>query len=297
MPDQAMIQVGAFTWSRERELVPVYERLHVIGKNTDCLDLIEELCELKRTQMNDTTELLAALGVETPGDFHALSIPDDLETILPMLYSRETEVLEEGYLRLDPLLDDGPARTIMIRASRRKARMLALLREIAERCRIIIVISPTGDRRDDDDRHRDRDRDHDRDHDWDHDWHHGGHRPPFGREYVVQPGDTMFLIAQRNGIPLELLIRANPQIRNPDLIYPGDIIRIPVPGDHIPRPRPDHRDGGRRYVVREGDTIIIIAERFGITPAELVSFNPGLTQETALSPGQVLMIPVPGAVG
>lgn len=114
----------------------------------------------------------------------------------------------------------------------------------------------------------------------------------------MQPGDTMYLIAQRHGIPLELLIRANPQIRNPEMIFPGDIIRIPGRGDgHVPQPRPDHRDGGRRYVIREGDTIIIIAERFGLTAAELASFNPGLTQTTALSPGQVIMIPVSGAVG
>ena len=52
--------------------------------------------------------------------------------------------------------------------------------------------------------------------------------------YTVQPGDTMFLIAQKHGIDLDALIAANPQLENPDLVYPGQVINIPgasgVPG-------------------------------------------------------------------
>jgi chitinase len=39
----------------------------------------------------------------------------------------------------------------------------------------------------------------------------------------------MYEIARRNGISLENLIRANPQITNPNLIYPGQEICIPRP--------------------------------------------------------------------
>ncbi len=46
--------------------------------------------------------------------------------------------------------------------------------------------------------------------------------------YTVQPGDTMFLIAQKFGIDLDALIAANLQIENPDLIYPGQVIDVPV---------------------------------------------------------------------
>jgi molybdate transport system substrate-binding protein len=48
-----------------------------------------------------------------------------------------------------------------------------------------------------------------------------------GMDYTVQPGDTMFIIAQRLGIDLDALIAANPQIENPDLIYPGQVINVP----------------------------------------------------------------------
>ncbi|NLY11822.1 MAG: SafA/ExsA family spore coat assembly protein [Firmicutes bacterium] len=52
--------------------------------------------------------------------------------------------------------------------------------------------------------------------------------PCSGFLYTVQPGDTMFFIAQRFGVPLQALIAANPQIQNPNLIFPGQVICIPA---------------------------------------------------------------------
>jgi len=44
---------------------------------------------------------------------------------------------------------------------------------------------------------------------------------------VVQAGDTLSDIAQRFGVGLQALIAANPQISNPDRIFPGQVINIP----------------------------------------------------------------------
>lgn len=46
---------------------------------------------------------------------------------------------------------------------------------------------------------------------------------------VVQQGDTLSGIAQEFGISLSDLEAANPQITNPDLIVPGQVINIPGP--------------------------------------------------------------------
>jgi len=45
--------------------------------------------------------------------------------------------------------------------------------------------------------------------------------------YTVKKGDTLWGIAKRYGVTLTALIRANPQIKNPNLIYPGDEVNIP----------------------------------------------------------------------
>ena len=45
--------------------------------------------------------------------------------------------------------------------------------------------------------------------------------------YTVKKGDTLWGIAGKFGVALKELIAANPQIRNPNLIYPGDRVVIP----------------------------------------------------------------------
>lgn len=44
--------------------------------------------------------------------------------------------------------------------------------------------------------------------------------------YVVR-GDTMWNISRSYGVSLESLIKANPHIKNPNLIYPGDKLYVP----------------------------------------------------------------------
>ncbi|WP_027621927.1 SafA/ExsA family spore coat assembly protein [Acetivibrio clariflavus] len=45
--------------------------------------------------------------------------------------------------------------------------------------------------------------------------------------YIVKPGDTMWKIANKFQVGTSEIIAANPQIKNPDLIYPGQKITIP----------------------------------------------------------------------
>jgi spore coat assembly protein SafA len=47
------------------------------------------------------------------------------------------------------------------------------------------------------------------------------------KQYVVQKSDTLFLIAKRFGVTLDALLAANPQIKDPSLIFPGNTINIP----------------------------------------------------------------------
>ncbi|MBB6451810.1 putative YkwD family protein/spore coat assembly protein SafA [Salirhabdus euzebyi] len=46
--------------------------------------------------------------------------------------------------------------------------------------------------------------------------------------YTVQPGDSLWKISVRYQIGLSEIISANPQFKNPNLIYPGDKVTIPL---------------------------------------------------------------------
>ncbi|MGZ4106638.1 MAG: LysM peptidoglycan-binding domain-containing protein [Tumebacillaceae bacterium] len=49
-------------------------------------------------------------------------------------------------------------------------------------------------------------------------------------KYVVKNGDSLFKIAKQVGVTLEQLKAANPQVPNPDKIYPGQVLNIPSSG-------------------------------------------------------------------
>lgn len=56
-----------------------------------------------------------------------------------------------------------------------------------------------------------------------------------GTTYVVQPGDTLAIIAQRNGITVGMILRAN-NLPNPDVISVGQRLLIPPRADATPVP-------------------------------------------------------------
>lgn len=78
--------------------------------------------------------------------------------------------------------------------------------------------------------------------------------------YIVQPGDTLFAIAQRfNTSPNEIL-SVNPQITNPNLIFPGQTILIPTAEPTPPTEQcPILRQGDQGPVVRRFQTLLKIA--------------------------------------
>lgn len=115
--------------------------------------------------------------------------------------------------------------------------------------------------------------------------------PPGGILYTVRAGDTMFNIANRFGIPLDCLIRFNPQIPNPNLIFPGQVLCVPPASACVGGPQPQCPPGGFQYTVRAGDTMFNIANRFGIPLNCLIRFNPQIPNPNQINPGQVICVP------
>lgn len=108
--------------------------------------------------------------------------------------------------------------------------------------------------------------------------------------YTVQPGDTLYLIAQRFGTTVAALRQANNLPS--DVLYPGQVLVIPgaaAPPPPPPSPPPTPGPGTMTYTVKPGDTLFLIARQFGTTLEELRRLN-GLTGDL-IYPGQTLLVP------
>lgn len=107
--------------------------------------------------------------------------------------------------------------------------------------------------------------------------------------YTVQSGDTLGDIAARTGVNVAALARLN-GLRDPDRLYPGQRLRVPVVAEpSAPSARPP-REGW--YTVQPGDTLGDIAFRYGTTVPVLVRLN-GLSDPDRLRVGQRLRLPQP----
>ncbi|MGH3797573.1 MAG: LysM peptidoglycan-binding domain-containing protein [Pseudonocardiaceae bacterium] len=95
--------------------------------------------------------------------------------------------------------------------------------------------------------------------------------------YIVQPGDTLSGIAEKFDVSLSDLEKANPQITDPDRIFPGEVVYIP--------------GSQRTYIVQPGDTLSGIAEKFDVSLSDLEKANPQITDPDRIFPGQAIHIP------
>ncbi|NLJ81374.1 MAG: SafA/ExsA family spore coat assembly protein [Firmicutes bacterium] len=105
--------------------------------------------------------------------------------------------------------------------------------------------------------------------------------------YTVRQGDSMWLIAQRFGVSLSALIAANPQIPDPSRIFPGQIVCVPAA-----MPPPSGCPAGTfPYTVQRGDSMWLIAQRFGVSLSALIAANPQISDPSKIHPGQIVCVP------
>jgi LysM repeat protein len=71
-------------------------------------------------------------------------------------------------------------------------------------------------------------------------------QPPCVRIHIVKRGEYLKLIAARYGVSVSAIVRAN-GLRNPNLIYPGQRLKISVPCDGTPSPPPPSGPWMGRY--------------------------------------------------
>ena len=130
-----------------------------------------------------------------------------------------------------------------------------------------------------------------------------------GCTYTVEPGDNLYRIAIVNNFSLDEMRTANPDlVGDAPVLQPGQILQLPSCGDtetvDVPQPTepagvisttspnqtPVGSGQGQTYTVQRGDTLLAIANRFGVTVRDLVDAN-NIGDPNRLAVGQVIIIP------
>lgn len=104
-----------------------------------------------------------------------------------------------------------------------------------------------------------------------------------GAEHVVQSGNTLFSLAAAHGTTVDTIARANGLV-DPSQIHIGQRLIIPETGDVSMPDKAFH-------IVRAGETLFSIAQRYEVSPWTLARTNQ-LTDPSNLRPGWRLTVPM-----
>ncbi len=109
--------------------------------------------------------------------------------------------------------------------------------------------------------------------------------------YIVARGDTLKGLATRFGTTMDALLRDNPEIKNANVIYEGQWIKVYVTAPTPPPSTPPPPTSGQLYYVRKGDTLRNIASRLSTTVEEILKVNPQIANPNVIYVGQAIAIP------
>lgn len=109
--------------------------------------------------------------------------------------------------------------------------------------------------------------------------------------YVIQPGDTLGEIAANHGVSLGALLEANAGlVDDPGIIQPGWELMIPGELTGTRRATPPAGTGVSAYTIEPGDTLSVLAGRWGCSVAAIVELN-GIANPSLVFIGQRIRRP------
>lgn len=112
--------------------------------------------------------------------------------------------------------------------------------------------------------------------------------PPGTFTYMIRSGDTFYSLAQRFNTTVNAILAVNPGV-NPNALQIGQTICIPGT-----QPPPSRCPAGTfGYVIRPGDTLGQIGQRYNVALSAIIAVNPGIDPSN-LQVGMILCIPLPG---
>ena len=105
--------------------------------------------------------------------------------------------------------------------------------------------------------------------------------------YTVKPNDTLSKIATKYSTTVDKILQANPQITNPNLIYPGQVLKIPVKTQQSST----SGDSGEKvyHTVQRNETLSGIAKKYNTTYMKLAVMN-GIANPNRIYVGQKIRV-------
>jgi len=107
--------------------------------------------------------------------------------------------------------------------------------------------------------------------------------------YVVERGDSLSVIARRFNTTVGRLVALN-QLRSRNRIQIGQRLLLPQDNAVADQTLGELAAQDGQYTVRRGDTISVIASRFGVSEQQVLSLN-GIADRNRIYPGQNLQLP------
>lgn len=118
--------------------------------------------------------------------------------------------------------------------------------------------------------------------------------------HTVRRGESLSVIARKHQLSVQDLLDANPQIRDPDKIQPGQVLSLGTVSNQTAAPiaetaqviqSQDSYAGGGSYTVHPGDTLSGIAAEHGTSLLGLLQANRDLADPDQIHVGDKIQLP------
>ena len=106
--------------------------------------------------------------------------------------------------------------------------------------------------------------------------------------YTVKPGETLSELAERYGTSVQRLMELN-NLRSTQDLWAGSRIQVPVTRTAAAAPKPAVNKNATQHKVQSGETLSVIAQRYGVSTQHLIAIN-NISDPNQVEVGQTLKL-------